>query len=69
MQLCICVCHVDSQMCIADCGDDGDGPADYDEGEAGEHNGWGETASSPQGSMQTQQGGSALQTSDHSQVA
>lgn len=54
-------------MCIADC-DDGDGPADYyDEGEAGEHNG-SEAASPPPGSMQTQQGGSTMQTSDHSQV-
>ncbi|KAL3158170.1 hypothetical protein ABBQ32_011759 [Trebouxia sp. C0010 RCD-2024] len=51
----------------ADC-DDGDGPADYyDEGEAGEHNG-SEAASPPPGSMQTQQGGSTMQTSDHSQV-
>lgn len=54
-------------MCAAEW-DDGEGAGEYEEGEAGDHNGWGDSTSSPQGSLQTQQGGSALQTSDHSQV-
>lgn len=44
------------------------GDAGFEEGELGDDSGWGDTASSPQHSLQTQQGGSAMQTSDHSQV-
>lgn len=44
------------------------GDAGFEEGKVGDDSGWGDTASSPQQSLQTQQGGSAMQTSDHSQV-
>lgn len=48
--------------------DEADGDARLEEGEVGDDRGWGDTSSSPQQSQQTQHGGSAMQTSDHSQV-
>ena len=60
---------------VLGCVADGDHPEDgaagdagFEDGEVGDDNEWGDTASSPQQSLQTQQGGSAMQTSDHSQV-
>lgn len=57
--------------CIADDDypDDGAaGDAGSEEGEVANDSGWGDSATSPQLSQQTQAGGSAMQTSDHAQV-
>lgn len=66
-----CIHSIPVLACAADDDhpdDDAAGDAGFKEGQVGDDSGWGDTASLPQQSLQTQQGASDMQTSDHSQV-